>query len=71
MDISTRQVVRLKGEFNIGRLLIHAVPEDIRKQVIDLKTSKLFENAIFNHFREILGREKFISISVIQHYMGY
>ena len=70
MGLSERQVKRLKGEFkkhgadalvhkNIGRLPAHAVPEDIRKQIIDLKSTKLFEKANFCHFREILGREKF------------
>jgi len=68
--LSERQVKRLKGEFkkhgadalvhkNIGRLPAHAVPEDIRKQIIELKTTKLFEKANFSHFREILIREKF------------
>ena len=70
MGLSERQVKRLKGEFkrhgvdalvhkNIGRLPAHAVPEDITKQIIELKKSKLFEKANFTHFREILGREKF------------
>lgn len=70
MGLSERQVKRLKGEFrkqgadalvhkNIGRVPAHAVAEDIRKQIIELKKSKLFEKANFSHFREILGREKF------------
>lgn len=70
VGLSTRQVKRLKGEFkkhgadalvhkNIGRPPAHAVPENIRKQIIDLKNLKLFEKVNFNHFREILGREKF------------
>jgi transposase len=70
MGLSERQVKRLKGEFkehgadalvhkNIGRLPAHAVPEDIRKQIIEIKTTKLFEKANFSHFREVLGREKF------------
>lgn len=70
MGLSERHVKRLKGAFkkhgaealvhkNIGRPPAHAVPEDIRKQIIELKTSKLFEKANFCHFREILAREKF------------
>lgn len=70
MGLSGRQVKRLKGEFkkngadalvhkNIGRLPAHAVPEDIRKQIIEMKTTKLFEKANFCHFREILSREKY------------
>lgn len=70
MGLSKRQVKRLKGEFkehgadalvhkNIGRLPAHAISEDTRKKIIDLKTSKLFEKANFSHFREILSREKF------------
>lgn len=70
IGLSERQVKRLKGEFkkhgadalvhkNIGRSPAHAVPEDTRKQIIDLKTSALFKKANFRHFREILGREKF------------
>ncbi|HEX9059396.1 MAG TPA: ISNCY family transposase [Clostridia bacterium] len=70
LGLSERQIKRLKGEFkkhgadalvhkNIGRSPAHAVPEDIRKQIIDLKKSKLFEKANFSHFREILNRENF------------
>lgn len=70
MGLSERQVKRLKGEFkehgadalvhkNIGRPPAHAVPEDIRKQIVDLKASPLFEKANFSHFREILNRDKF------------
>jgi transposase len=70
MGISKRQVKRLKGEFkkhgadalvhkNIGRPPAHAVSEDIRKRIIGLKTTKLFEKANFCHFKEILAREKF------------
>jgi len=75
MGLSERQVKRLKGEFkehgadalvhkNIGRIPVHAVPEDIRKRIIEIKMSKLFEKANFSHFKEILSREKFnINIS--------
>lgn len=70
MGLSERQVKRLKGEFkkqgadalvhkNIGRPPAHAISEDIRKQIITLKTSPIFEKANFSHFREILSREKF------------
>lgn len=70
MDLSKRQVIRLKGEYkkhgidalvhkNIGRSPSHAVSEELRQEIIDLKNIKLFEKANFSHFREILGREKF------------
>jgi len=70
MGLSKRQVIRLKGEYkkqgvdalvhkNIGRPPAHAINEEIRKTIIDLKKSKLFENANFMHFRDILSREKY------------
>lgn len=70
MGLSERQVQRLKGEYkkngvdalvhkNIGRSPAHAIPEEIRQEIINFKASKLFEKANFSHFREILGREKF------------
>jgi transposase len=70
MGFSKRHVKRLKGEFkkygadalvhkNIGRLPAHAIPEEVRQEIIELKMSKLFEMANFCHFREIIGREKF------------
>lgn len=70
MGLSERQVKRLKGEFkkqgadalvhkNIGRPPAHAISEDIKEQIIKLKTSPIFEKANFSHFREILSREKF------------
>ena len=70
MGLSKRHVKRLKGEFkkygadalvhkNIGRLPAHAIPEGVRNQIIELKTTKCFEKANFSHFKEILGREKF------------
>ena len=70
MGLSERHTKRLKGEWikngidalvhkNIGRSPVHALSEELRNTIIDLKTSKLFEKANFNHFREILGREKY------------
>lgn len=70
LGLSKRQVKRLKGEYkenginalvhkNIGRSPSRAVPEDVRKQIVELKKSKLFEKANFKHFREILSRDKY------------
>jgi transposase len=70
MGLSERQVQRLKGEFkktgadalvhkNIGRLPAHAIPEETRQKIIDLKTSSIFEKANFKHFGEILQRDQF------------
>lgn len=70
LGLSVRQVKRLKGAYkekgidalvhkNIGRSPSHAVPEDVRKQIVELKMSKLFEKANFMHFREILARDKY------------
>jgi transposase len=68
--LSERHIIRLKGEYrkhgidalvhkNIGRPPAHAISEELRNTIIDLKSSKLFEKANFKHFQEILGREKF------------
>jgi transposase len=70
MGLSERHVIRLKGEYkkhgidalvhkNIGRPPAHAISEELRQRIIDLKSSKLFEKANFNHFNEILGRDKY------------
>lgn len=70
MGLSERHVKRLKGEYkkngidalvhkNIGRPPAHAISEELRQRIIDLKSSKLFEKANFNHFKEILGRDKY------------
>jgi transposase len=68
--LSKRHIIRLKGEYkkhgidalvhrNIGRPPAHAISEELRNTIIDLKSSKLFEKANFKHFQEILGREKY------------
>jgi len=70
MGLSERQVIRLKGEYiktgidalvhkNIGRPPAHAFSEEEKGEIIDLKKSKLFENANFKHFQEIIAREKY------------
>lgn len=70
MGLSSRQVIRLKGEYskygadalvhkNIGRSPAHAISEERREQIVNLKSSKLFEKANFTHFKEILSREKY------------
>lgn len=73
--LSKRHIIRLKGEYkkhgidalvhkNIGRPPAHAISEELRNTIIDLKSSRLFEKANFKHFQEILGREKYgINIS--------
>ena len=69
MGFSRRHVIRLKGEYkkhgidalvhkNIGRSPSHAISEELRQEIIDLKNSKLFEKANFLHFQEILSRKK-------------
>ena len=75
MGLSHRQVIRLKEDYkqngidalvhkNIGKLPAHAISEALRQEIVSLKISKLFEKANFNHFKEILGREKYgITIS--------
>jgi transposase len=70
MDLSERQTKRLKGEYkkngidalvhkNIGRRPANAIHEEIRQQIIDLKQSRLFENANFLFFKEILARKQY------------
>lgn len=70
MGLSKRHVIRLKGEYkkqgidalvhkNIGRTPKHAISEELRQKIIDIKNTKLFEKANFCHFREILAREKY------------
>ena len=68
--LSERHIKRLKGEYkkygidalvhkNIGKLPAHAISEELRNTIINLKSSKLFEKANFKHFQEILGRERY------------
>ncbi len=70
MGLSERQVKRLKGEYkkygidalvhkNIGKSPAHAISEDLRNEIIALKSSKPFDKANFNHFREILSRANY------------
>lgn len=70
MGLSERHVKRLKGEYkkfgidalvhkNIGKTPAHAISEELRNEIINLKRTKIFEKANFNHFKEILGREKY------------
>jgi len=70
MGLSERHVKRLKGEYkrngidalvhkNIGKTPAHALSEELRQKIIDLKSSKLFEKANFSHFKEIIARDKF------------
>lgn len=68
--LSRRQVIRLKGEYrkygadalvhkNIGRPPAHAISEELRERIVNLKSSRVFEKANFTHFKEILSREKY------------
>ncbi len=70
MGLSERQVKRLKGEYkkngidalihkNLGRLPVHAISEDIRKKILDIKGLPAFKSVNFTHFREILSRDKY------------
>jgi len=70
MGLSKRQVIRLKGEYkkigidalvhkNIGKAPSHAFSQEFIREIINLKTMKIFEKANFCHFREILSREKY------------
>ncbi len=70
MGLSERHVKRLKGEYkkngidalvhkNIGRSPAHALSEELRNRIIELKCSTLFQKANFNHFKEILGRDRY------------
>jgi transposase len=70
MGLSERQVKRLKGEYkkngidalihkNLGRLPVHAISEDTRMKILDIKDLPAFQNVNFNHFREILSRDKY------------
>jgi transposase len=67
MGLSERQTKRLKGEYrksgidalvhkNIGRQPVHAISEETRNRIIDLKKSSLFANANFLFFQELLAR---------------
>ena len=57
--LSKRHIIRLKGEYkkhgidalvhkNIGRPPAHAISEELRNTIIDLKSSRLFEKLILN-----------------------
>ena len=68
--LSERHIKRLKGEYkkhgidalvhkNIGRSPAHAISDELRNTIVDLKSSTLFEKANFMHFQEILARERY------------
>lgn len=73
LDLSERQVIRLKkGVLEKGPAFIihknkgckpaHAIPDDIQKQIINLKNSKYLE-ANFAHFQELLEEHENICVS--------
>jgi len=73
LDLSERQVIRLKKGVleqgpafiihkNRGRKPEHAIPDDIQKRIIALKTSKYLE-ANFAHFQELLEEHENICVS--------
>lgn len=73
LDLSERQVIRLKGGVmqhgpaflihkNRGRLPAHAVSDELAKQIIDLKQTK-YAKANFAHFQELLEEQEGISVS--------
>jgi transposase len=70
MGLSERHVIRLKGEYkkngidalihkNIGRAPAHAISEEMRQRIIEIKKLTEFKNVNFAHFQEILGRKRF------------
>jgi len=72
INLSERQVIRLKKGVveegpafiihkNRGRKPAHAIPDDIQKQIIDLKNSK-YQEANFSHFQELLQEYEGICI---------
>lgn len=73
LSLSERQVIRLKGGVKIqgpgfiihknrGRKPGHAISNDKREKIIQLKKSK-YQEANFNHFKELLEEYDGISVS--------
>lgn len=73
LNLSERQVIRLKGGVlkqgdafiihkNRGRKPKHAVSDETRKLITDLKQTK-YKEANFNHFQEILEKHEEIRVS--------
>lgn len=74
LGLSTRQVYRLKkriqleGETGIihknrGRKPAHALPEDIRKRILELHSSKRYRDCNDVHFAELLAEHENIHVS--------
>lgn len=74
LDLSVRQVIRLrkgvkeKGTAalihkNQGRKPAHAIPDDLKQNIIKLKTSENYKDANFMHFKDLLERFEDIKLS--------
>ncbi len=73
LDLSERQVIRLKKGVlengpsfiihkNRGRKPKHAICDELKEQIIELKKTK-YKEANFNHFKELLEEHEGIDVS--------
>ncbi len=74
LNLSKRQVIRLRNGVrekephaivhqNQGRPPAHTIPEDLRRNIISLKLSDLYQNANFKHFQELIEKHEGIKVS--------
>jgi len=74
LDLSARQVIRLRKGVkengvaalihkNQGRKPAHAIPEELKQKIINLKMSDVYKDANFKHFQELLDRVENIKLS--------
>lgn len=74
LDLSARQVIRLRKGVNEngaaalihknqGRKPAHAIPEELKQKIINLKMSDVYKDANFKHFQELLDRVENIKLS--------
>jgi transposase len=72
LGLSTRQIIRLRNGVrdndvgalihkNRGRKPAHAISDELRQQIVELKRAK-YKDANFMHFRELLQEHEHITI---------
>jgi transposase len=74
LNLSTRQVIRLRKGVkesgaaalihkNQGRKSMRAIPDEVKRNIITLKTSDNYKDANFKHFQELIEKHGDIKIS--------
>jgi transposase len=80
LNLSIRQVIRLRNGVkeqgasalihkNQGRPPAHALPEELKKKIIELKSSDNYKDANFKHYQDLLEKNEGIKVSYAYIYL--